>query len=321
MLQTPRVSIILPVFNRLQFLPAAVASVSAQTFRDWELVIADDGSDAATRSYLRSLARLERIRVLWLAHCGRPAAVRNAALRAAVGTYVAFLDSDDVWAPQKLELQLRSLASRPACGWSYTAFIAVDESLTPLARGSPPAVLRGGSILDRLVTMEATIALPSVIAARELIARVGGFDERFRMCEDYDLWLRLAAVSEVDCLDEPLLWVRRHREHSGDDITAFEDMHRVLEKLSLGGSARRLDAAVGHRRAMVAAGLAASHAASGERLATLHTLASSAAYSWTHRAWWQLGLAATARAFVPAGIRRLLRAHMRSALRSRRGIA
>src|SRR5215831_394736 len=89
---TALVSVVLPTFNRLQFLRAAVESVCAQTFTGWELLIADDGSGGETRGYLQSLAGDPRITVLYLAHSGRPSAARNAALRRARGEYVAFLD-------------------------------------------------------------------------------------------------------------------------------------------------------------------------------------------------------------------------------------
>ncbi|HYM28419.1 MAG TPA: glycosyltransferase family 2 protein, partial [Steroidobacteraceae bacterium] len=82
----------MPTFDRLQFLPPAIGSVFAQTLTDWELIIADDGSGEDTRAYLRSLTD-PRVRVLWMAHSGRPGVMLNAALRAARGEYVAFLDS------------------------------------------------------------------------------------------------------------------------------------------------------------------------------------------------------------------------------------
>ena len=304
----PAVSIVLPVYDRLKFLRPAVDSVHAQTFEDWELIIADDGSADLTHAYLRALGQLPRHRMIRLSHTGNPAAVRNAALRAASGDYVAFLDSDDVWAPKKLELQMASLRSRPECGWSYTAFIAVDENLDPLtgarALRSPAS---GGWILGRLAAMEVTIALPSVVASRELIERVGGFDEGQRMCEDYDLWLRLATQSEIDAVDEPLLLVRRHLEHSGDDIIAFEDMHRVLRKMRRSGVAAELAPILHRRRAMVSAGLARSHAARGDRLSVLRSLASGAPYSWTYPEWWSRAAATIARAFAPAPVRAALR--------------
>src|SRR5688572_8935758 len=128
----PAVSIILPVYNRLGFLAATVDRVFAQTRSDWELIVADDGSDEETQAWLRRLATDPRVRVVRLAHSGNPAAVRNAALREARGDFVAFLDSDDLWLPQKLQGQLDALAARPQCGWSYCAFIRIDAHDAPL---------------------------------------------------------------------------------------------------------------------------------------------------------------------------------------------
>lgn len=88
----PVISIVLPTFNRLQYLPSAVESVFAQTWPDWELIIVDDGSDAATRDYLRTLHDPPQVNVMWLPHTGNPGAVRNAGLREARGEFIAFLN-------------------------------------------------------------------------------------------------------------------------------------------------------------------------------------------------------------------------------------
>jgi glycosyltransferase involved in cell wall biosynthesis len=93
----PQVSVILATYNRLNYLRAAVDSVISQTFQDWEFIIADDGSEADTIGYLKSLAAIPNITVLFLPHSGNPSAVRNAACRVAKGRFLAFLDSDDVW--------------------------------------------------------------------------------------------------------------------------------------------------------------------------------------------------------------------------------
>src|SRR5579872_6599645 len=103
----PAVSVIMPTYNRLEFLPAAIESVFAQTLSDWELIIADDGSGEDTRAYLRSIDD-RRVKRIWLAHTGRPSLVSNRALREARGDYIAFLDSDDLWRPEKLQRQLES---------------------------------------------------------------------------------------------------------------------------------------------------------------------------------------------------------------------
>jgi glycosyltransferase involved in cell wall biosynthesis len=97
----PSLSIILPTFNRVRFLGPTIDSVVAQTHTDWEMIIADDGSGAETREYLQRISD-PRVRILWLSHCGNPARVRNAAIETATGSHLAFLDSDDLWAPVEL---------------------------------------------------------------------------------------------------------------------------------------------------------------------------------------------------------------------------
>ena len=164
------------------------------------------------------------MKVVWLPHRGIPAAVRNAAIREATGTHVAFLDSDDLWAPRKLERQIALLTARPECSWSYTAFRQVDCQGAPLAeehtrRFTP----HQGEIFEQLVAHTAELRTPSVMVARQLLRDVGGFDEAMRSGEDYDLWMRLALWSPVALVDEPLVDVRRHdHNHSRNWAIAFD---------------------------------------------------------------------------------------------------
>ena len=304
----PLVSVIMPTFNRLQFLAPAVDSVRAQTYTDWELIIADDGSDAASRAYLQTLHAPPRVRVIWLAHSGRPAMARNAALREAHGEYVAFLDSDDIWLPRKLERQIGSLRRHPQREWSYTAFAVVDAADQP-KRASParnrPVV--SGWITEKMLNDETVIALPSVVVARRLLEQLGAFDEGLVMCEDDELWLRLAVHGEIDGIDEPLTLVRRHAQHSGSDIIAWRDRRRVFEKLLRSGEWDRFADVLRRQRAEMAAGLATSQAMCGLRLAALGTVLSSSRYSWTYPQWWHGALAAVVRALAPAVLRRFAR--------------
>jgi len=312
------VSIVLPSFNRLRFLRSAVDSVLAQTFTDWELLIADDGSDEETCDYLQSLARpgqsLERpgVKVLRLPHSGNPGAVRNAACRIAGGEYIAFLDSDDVWHPHKLALQVASLDSRRDRGWSSTAFAVIDAAGTLLtgerARRWPASE---GWILGGLIKMQSVIAMPTVMVRRQLLVKAGGFDTAQRMCEDYDLWLRLASLSEIDGVHETLVFVRTHQEHFHHYPAGFEDRSRALEKLLRNGADRSVLALLRRERARAAADLARSQAVLGGRLAALRTLLKSSQYSWAFRDWWIGGAHAAVHAVAPAGIIKLARAVVR----------
>jgi len=297
----------MPTFNRLEFLKAAVESLFAQTFPHWELIIADDGSDALTRSYLQTLQQPPRVEVIWLSHSGKPAAVRNAALRAARGEYVAFLDSDDLWLPQKLQRQIASLRRHPQRRWSYTAFAVVDAAGQPKTASDPERPAQSGWIMEKMLTDETVIALPSVVVARQLLEQLGAFDEELVMCEDDELWLRLAAHSEIDAIDEPLTLIRRHRQHSGDDVTAWRDRRRVFEKALRAGVDAHLAAVLRKLRAEMSAGLARSQAAGGMRLGAVGTLAASAHYSWRYRQWWRGALQALVWAFAPAAVRSAVR--------------
>ncbi len=315
----PLVSIIMPVFNRLQLLGAAVESVLGQSFSDWELLIADDGSDRETQEYLHTLEGIPRVRVLRLAHTGNPAAVRNAGLRAATGEYVAFLDSDDLWAPEKLRLQIESLRVHEGCEWGYTGFSLVDASGSPLTRaqpGRPPPT--AGRILDRLVNEEALVVTPSVVARRELLARVGGYDETLRVCEDYELWVRLASCSEADFIDQPLVQVRRHGEHSFDDVTCLENLLLAIELVRRSGAVAHLDAVLRRRRAAICSRLAHAHALRKSPLRVLATLGASARYSWRYPNWWTAAMAATIRGFAPELALRIVRNYRRGRAPARR---
>jgi glycosyltransferase involved in cell wall biosynthesis len=303
----------MPVFNRLHYMRSAVDSIFAQTFQDWELIVADDGSDDETKEHLRSLAAADspRVRVLSLEHTGNISAVRNAGLREARAAYVAFLDTDDVWLPRKLQSQLDSLRSRGDRGWSYTRCIPVDSSCAPLAGKRPLRypVSADGWILDSLLGGEDAIIQSSVVASRDLIDAAGGYPEDLPFCGDFELYARMAVRSKADFVDEPLVLLRRHSEHACDDVTALKEVQRFLVRVQRQRIAPHLDAVVRMRRAEISAWLAKSQASSGQRLGALCTLLSSAPYSWDHGNWWHGAMHATARACAPPTVLNLLRGY------------
>jgi hypothetical protein len=176
----------------------------------------------------------------------------------------------------------------------------VDESGNPTdwqrTRSWP---VPDGWIFDKLVRSETVIAVPSVVVSRGLLEQVGGFDEDLVMCEDYDLWLKLAAHSEVDAIDEPCTLVTRHAEHSGDEIISFQDCARVFEKVLRARGTQHLHSIVREKLAEVAHGLARSHAARGNRMSALRTLASSARHCWRYPHWWVGALRTAAFAIAP----------------------
>jgi hypothetical protein len=314
LLGQPVVSVILPTFNRLHFLKPAVDSVFAQTYGDWELVIADDGSGEQTRAYLRSLAVDPKVRVLWLPHSGNPAAVRNAALREARGEYLAFLDSDDLWMPAKLELQLAELRACPSRPWSYTAINHIDAAGARInATLSASWVYYEGQIFADLLTLAAGIAMPSVIVSRQILEQVGGFDESLGQHEDYHLWLRLAMQCEISVLRQPLACVRCHNEHFSDfgfgSLVARAGMLEKIQPLLRSASQR---AALRTARARNATLLATAHAAAGRHDAAWQSVAQSWRFSWRRVPWW-MGIARVlAHIYLPGRLTARIREYRRT---------
>ena len=298
----------MPTFNRLEFLEPAIASVFAQTFEDWELIIVDDGSSEPTCAYLRALQDQPRVHVIFIQHTGMPSAVSNLAIREARGEYVAFLDSDDVWLPKKLERQIASLRGHPERRWSYTKFALIDALGNCLdTRRTRDWPTPTGWILERLLQEETVIAQPTVVVSRRLLSELGAFDEELVMCYDDELWFRLAAHSEIDGVDEPLTLVRRHGQHSGSDVIAWRDRRRVFEKALLVRRGRPLEAMLRKLRAQMSAGLAKSLAASGRRWDAFATLCSSAPHSWRYPQSWLAALFSTVCACAPPSVRALAR--------------
>lgn len=301
----PHVSIVLPTFGRLHYLRQAVECIHRQSFEDWELLVADDGSDTQTQEYLRALATESRVKVIWLEHSGVPAIVRNAALREARGKYVAFQDSDDLWEPQKLVRQIQTLQARPECQWSYTGFSQIDGSGQILLNAPHGQwVPCEGWIFESLVVGPfLPIRTPSVLASRELIARCGGFDEAIRSGEDYDLWLRLALESQVAVVNEPLIQVRRHEEnHSHDWEAAFAGRDYSLAKLDSRVGDERARALLRTERTLNALRLAAIHASRDNPAKMMRALWRSLPYSWMSPRWWFGLVKIPLRPYVPQAL-------------------
>jgi glycosyltransferase involved in cell wall biosynthesis len=299
----PTVSVILPTFNRTKYLRAAVESVCAQTFSDWELIIADDGSADATKEYLTSIDD-PRVRTIWLTHSGNPAQVRNAGIQSAKGGYVAFLDSDDLWLPTKLERQVAALRERSGALWSYTDSYRIDEDGHPLAaEGGPQRPLKQGWIVESLLTLETVMAMPTVMADRELVNEIGGFDEAQRFGEYHDLCLRLALKSPVVALSEPLCAVRSHDDHySFDRIADYAGWVRLYGKMAALAPNSALRSHCLKMRAKTSVILAGLHGDRGDYRAVWMALGNAATFSWRYPTWWAGALKSLARPLLPEAL-------------------
>jgi glycosyltransferase involved in cell wall biosynthesis len=298
----PAVSIIVPAFNRAKFLALAVESVVNQSYRDWELIIADDGSDDETRRYLRGIAS-QTVRIVWLPHSGIPSLVRNAAAAAATGRYLAFLDSDDEWAPQKLEKQMAALRDHPRCRWSYTACRHIDANggLIPKKRSVPPAP--GGWIFKELLTLQIGIAMPTLVTERDLFMQIGGFDEQQLFGEFHDLCLRLALKAEVVVVREPLSSVRVHEEHYSSDRAAHHaGWLRLYRKMAFVTQDPQLRAHCVRMQAEESLSLARAHADKGAYRAAAATLCLALSHCWRYPHWWWAACRGIIRRFLPNAV-------------------
>lgn len=198
--QHPAVSVIIPTYNRAAFLSEAMASVLQQTMGDFELLVVDDGSTDGTRDVVMSFND-PRVRYLFQRNLGVSSA-RNWGVASSHAPLVAFLDSDDVWQPTKLEVQAGYMRGHPEIAICQTEEIWVRDGkrVNPCDKHAK----QSGWIFRACVPL--CIVSPSaVMLRREAFANLGGFDETLPACEDYDLWLRASLRYEIHTLPNPLI--------------------------------------------------------------------------------------------------------------------
>ena len=228
----PAVSVLIPAYNAEAFLARAIRSVEAQTFRDFEIVVVDDGSTDGTAAVAHGFSS---VRYVGAAHRGE-AATRNRGLEEARGELVAFVDADDEWLPEKLARQT-AFMQRLESSFSYTDSYLVRDGRRK--RYSTLAQPQQGEILSPLLDewLDQAFILPTeVMASRALLRSVGGFEDGLPTAAnaDYGLWLKLALRgTRFDYLDEPLaLYYRGHVSDSSDAVAMVERHRLALQYFS-----------------------------------------------------------------------------------------
>jgi len=227
----PDVSVIVPTYNRRAMVREAVASVLAQRDAHFELIVVDDGSTDGTSEMLSGLSRVTVERT----ERRGPAAARNHGVALASAPLIAFLDSDDLWAPDKLVRQLAFMREFPDCAISQTdeVWIRDGRRVNPGLRHLKRA---GDIFLDSLQTC--LISPSAVILKTDLFRALGGFDEDLAAAEDYDLWLHILVDHEAGLLDEPLVTRRAgHHDQLSSSIPAI-DRFRAISLMKLLASER-----------------------------------------------------------------------------------
>ncbi|MGD8367122.1 MAG: glycosyltransferase [Desulfobacterales bacterium] len=247
------VSVVLPVHNRRRWIEEAVESVAAQTLTDFELIAVDDGSTDGTGEIL---SRYEsRLRLIRQENRGVSAA-RNRGVAEARGRWIAFIDSDDLWRPEKLALQTAFFQNRPDARICQTEEIWVRNGIrvNPGRRHQKPS----GDIF--IPSLSLCLVSPSaVMMEKALFEEIGGFDESLPAAEDYDLWLRISARHPVHLIEEPLVVKRGgHADQlsrtPGIDRYRIRALEKILDSGELTAARRRAAAAVLREKCAIYAG-------------------------------------------------------------------
>ena len=232
----PRVSVVIPTYNAAAYLSETLASVFSQSVRDLEVLVVDDGSEDQTEDLVA--AADERLKYIYLEHSGVPAKVRNYALGAVQGDFIAFLDSDDLWIPTKLERQIEFMEQENVelCFTDFTTFGATQDKVSAFdqARSSMSRlqkeracadswVITSSSLLeDCLLRGPIPIWTSTILVRRNSLNKVGRFNEEMHLDDDTQMWFRFAKQCRVGYIDD-VLAMRRVRPTSLTAVSRFVD--------------------------------------------------------------------------------------------------
>lgn len=225
----PRVSILLTCYNHVRFLPAAFESIQSQTFKDYEIIAIDDVSADGTREWLADRPEAFE-RIFNEKNLGTYASL-NVALAKAKGEFVAILNDDDLWSPEKLAEQLALFAAHPKVGLVHTDGAFIDGEGKPI-EGSPlgfefPRTETGDVLLGLMYANK--IIASAVLVRMECFHKLGGFNENYFGSGDWEMWMRIAEQYEIGFVPKPLTFYRVHggnASHKLDRIWRDDEMLR-----------------------------------------------------------------------------------------------
>jgi glycosyltransferase involved in cell wall biosynthesis len=224
----PKVSVIIPTYNRLPMLKEAVESVLAQDFEDFELIVVDDGSTDGTADEITRFGG--RVKLLQHKENRGVSAARNSGILHAKGKYIGFLDSDDLWVKGKLKTQVNFLDENPQYPLCYTdeIWIRRGKRVNPMHKHAKFS----GWILEKCLPL-CIISPSSALMRKTLFPKVGLFDEALPVCEDYDLWLRVSVRFPIFFINKKLIVKRGGHPDQLSNRSWGNDRFRVvaLEKL------------------------------------------------------------------------------------------
>jgi len=205
------VDVVIPVRDGARFLPACLDSVLAQTYAINEVIVVDDGSTDETAAVISDYAqRHPNVRAIRTEPMGASHA-RNVGIHGSTAELIAFVDSDDVWKPDKIARQVALFERSQAVGFVNCLYFGIDERGGLLEGEQIYAPVKRGEVFqDLLDGYRVAGSVSAVVARRELLLRVGGFDDSLARFQDADLWLKLARISQLECVPDALVGLRQH---------------------------------------------------------------------------------------------------------------
>ncbi len=201
----PRLSIILPAYNREALVARAIDSVLAQTFRDFELIVVDDASTDGTRAVLERYRDTPRVHLILSDENLGGAGARNLGIEAATGELVSFQDSDDVWLPHKLAAQVAALDANPGAGLCYCGSVFSEGTQTYYI--PEPMFARLDGDMSSEILRRNAISTQTLVIRRADLDRAGHFDASLKRFQDWDLMIRVAQVTEFVFLPDPMVMI------------------------------------------------------------------------------------------------------------------
>lgn len=232
----PTVAVVIPAYNSMRYLPLTLRSVLAQTYQDFEVIIVNDGSADGIESWYDQLSDTVKAKVkLFSQPNSGTCAARNKGIAQTQSPYIAFLDSDDIWLPNKLARQVAVLQKNPAVSLTYSWSAAIDAQGEPVGHIYAGRTAMKPSVKDVWAGMliKNEISTPSaVLVKRSCLIAVGGFDTALcSYVEDKDLWLRIAIAHRIKLMPEVLIHKRRHPDNTSKQWMAMEQAsYQVIEK-------------------------------------------------------------------------------------------
>lgn len=214
----PTVSVVIPAYNSQATIRETVASIQRQSFTDFELIAIDDGSSDRTVEILKGIVD-PRLKVYSFPNSGLSVA-RNRGIERATSEFISFIDADDLWTENKLARQLETLQQNPQAGVAYSMTLVLGRDGSSIYAGT--SATHEGDVLAHLLLNNFIASGSNAMLRRQAIESVGGFDPGLTSCEDWDYWLRLAAIWPFAVVPEAQIFYRQSSRSMSADIEGME---------------------------------------------------------------------------------------------------